>query len=209
MSFAITSPSDIVNLALVRIGYKKRVGSLYDGSKAASLALDIYAQTRDDLLRDGDWPFAERNGSLTLLKSAPALPGGGHGYIPPIVWTSAYPPLPWLFEYDWPADCLKVRAVKPVSLFVPNFDPQPHLFSIANDNANSPAKRVILSNVESPICTYTGQVTDPSTWPQDFIEALAAALGRRLAPGLVGGNTAQMEAADEQASKAEAEAQQG
>ncbi len=208
MSNVLQSPEDIVNAALTRLGLEVRVGSLYEGTREAAAALNIYGQTRDDLLRDGDWQFAERNAALTLLKSAPQLSGGGYGYIPPTVWTSANPPLPWLFEYDWPADCLKVRAVKPVVLFVPNFDPQPHSFSIANDNAYSPAKRVILSNVQSAVCVYAGQVTDPATMPTDFIEALIAALAKRLALG-INANAVQVEAVDEQAEKAAADAQQG
>jgi len=207
-SFAVQSPADVLNLALVRIGYKLRVGSLYDGSLAGKKALDIYAQTRDDLLRDGDWPFAERNVSGTLLKSAPQVPGGW-GYIPPTVWTTAYPPLPWRFEYSWNSDFLKVRAVKNAPLFVPNFDPEPSLFAIVNDNAYSPPQRVIVSNVQNAVIVYTGQITDPNTWPPDFTEALAAALGRRLAPILVSLDAAKLEGSDEQVELNNAMVQQG
>lgn len=128
MVASASSPADIVNLALRRIGYELRVGSLLDGSEAANQALDIYAQTRDDLLRQNDWGFAERNVALTVLKTAPA-----GGYFPPTNWSSTYPPLPWAFEYDYPADCLKVRSLKESSLFLFNPDPQPVLFDTAND----------------------------------------------------------------------------
>lgn len=200
----ITSPSDIVNVALRRIGYKLRVGSLYDGSKAASNALDIFSQTRDELLQQNDWPFSERNVAMTLLKQAPVL-----GYIPPTVWSTAYPPLPWIFEYAWPDDCLKVRAVKPAPLFVPNFDPQPNVFATPNDNSLAPPARVICCNVPSALLVYTGQVTDPTAWNADFVEVVASALGRRLAPVLVGLDVAKLEAGDEQASMATAERQEG
>ena len=108
----VQSPADAINVSLRRIGYKLRVASLYDGSKAARSALDIYAQTRDEILRQNDWTFAERNISMTMLKQAPV-----GGYIPPVTWSTTYPPLPWLFEYAYPTDCLKVRAVKPVPIF--------------------------------------------------------------------------------------------
>lgn len=204
MPASVTSPADVVNLALQRIGYKGRVGNLYDGSAAANDALDIYAQTRDELLRQNDWGFAERNLVLTLLKQAPAA------YIPPTVWDPAqYPPPGWLFEYGYPGDCLKVRCVKAVPLFQPNFDPQPNVYSIANDNTFVPPRKVILCNVPAAVLTYTGQVFEPSAWETDFVEAFAAALGRRLAPALVSMEAAKLIAADEAAAKQVAEMEQG
>ena len=79
MSLVLTAPEDLINNALARIGYKLRIGSIYEGSAAAKKALDVYGQARDGLLRQNDWGFAERNIAMTLLKSAPALPGGGYG----------------------------------------------------------------------------------------------------------------------------------
>lgn len=181
MSASVRRPEDVVNIALERIGFPLRVANLYEGSKHADAALDVYGQTRDEMLRRSDWGFAERNLSPTLLKSAPPA-----GYVAGITpWDPAlYPPLDARFEYEYPADCLKVRAIKPAPIFVPNFDPQPHAFRIANDSSYTPARRVILCNVENAVLTYTGQVTDPSTWEPGFVEALAAALARRLAIAL-------------------------
>jgi hypothetical protein len=82
-----------------------------------------------------------------------------------------------------PADCLKVRALKAAPIFVPNFDPQPHSFRIANDATYAPPRKVILCNVENAVLTYTGQVTDPTTWEPNFTEALVTALMKRFARG--------------------------
>lgn len=202
MPASLQSPADVINASLVRIGFKLRIGSLYDGSMAAKRALDIYAQTRDEMLRQNDWQFAERNLQLTLLKQAPST-----GYA--LGWTTAYPPLPWIFEYEWPNDCLKVRSLKTAPAFVPNFDPQPNIFGLENDNSYTPPAKVILCNVPSAILVYTGQVTDPTTWEADFTEALCAALGRRLAPVLVGLDAAKLGAADEQQTMNVAEMEQG
>jgi hypothetical protein len=204
MPASVSSPADVVNVALRRIGYKLRVGSLFEGSFAAKQALDIYAQTRDEILRRDDWQFAERNVALTLLKQAPA-----GGYIPPTTWTTAYPPLPWFFEYAYPSDCLKVRTVKSVPLFLPNFDPQPRVWGLENDNSLVPPAKVILCNVPDAILVYTGQVTDPANWEPDFVEAVCAALGRRLAPVLVGMDALKLAAPDEASSMATAEMEQG
>ena len=107
----------------------------------------------------------------------------------------------WLYEYAYPADCLKVRAVKLPQIFVLNFDPQPHRYSVDNDNGFTPARRVILCNVPSAMLVYAGQVTDPATFDVAFTEEFAAALGQRLAPALLGLNNAKLAAADAQAQK--------
>lgn len=205
MPASVTNPADVLNLALRRIGYKLHVASLFDGSFAAQQTLDIYAQTRDALLRDGEWAFAQRNIQMTLLKSAPA-----GGYIPGVTpWTAAYPPLPWLFEYRRPSDCLKVRAVKPTPLLVPNFDPQNHVFTVANDHSIETNAQVILCNVPDAMLVYTGQVTDPTAWEPDFVEAFAAALGQRLMPVLGSLQGTPLATADAQRTQAVAELEQG
>lgn len=204
MSASVSSPADVVNMALARIGYKKQIGSLYDGSIAAKTALTLYAQTRDELLRSEDWGFAERNTPLTLLKQAPAS-----GFYPPGAWSATYPPLPWLYEYAYPADCLKVRAVRPQPTYTVDFDPQPNIWSVENDNSLAEPDKVILCNAPNAILTYTGQLTNPGDWEADFTEAFVAAIARRMAPILVGLDAAKMEASDEQQAKSVADNVQG
>ena len=190
---AVKSPADLANIALVRMGYKGLVGSLYDGSTAAQRILNIYGQTRDEALREHDYDFAERSISLTLLKQAPA-----GGYWPPTTWDpTLYPPVGFAFEYAWPDDCLKVRNIKQQPMFLFNADPQPNAFQIANDNSYTPAQRVVLCQVPSAVGVYTAQVTDPATWDVAFTDYLAAKLARHLAAGLVGLEGAKMEAAAE------------
>lgn len=129
MVASVQNPSDIVNIALAKTGYKLRIGSLLDGSEAANRALDIYSQTRDEMQRTGNWGFVSRTIALTVLKQAPS-----GGYFPPNLWNPTdYPQLPYSFEYSYPDDCLKVRAVKPTSQFLFDPLPQPNLFAIAND----------------------------------------------------------------------------
>lgn len=204
MPSAVSTPEQVINIALTRIGYKGRIGSIWEGSTASKKVLDIYAQTRDEMLRGFDWAFAERNAPMAILKQAP--PGG---YVPPLTWSTLYPPVPWQYEVQYPADCLKVRAVKNVPLFVPDYDPQPFQFSIDNDNALVPPAKVILCNVFPGVIVYTGQVTDPANWEPDFVEAFASSLGRRLAPVLMNLQTAQLSGQDEQQSVAVAENTRG
>jgi hypothetical protein len=199
---SLSSPAQIINNSLVRIGYKLRVGSLYEGSDAANKALAVYGQTRDEMLRDGDWGFAQRDVVLTLLKQAPTA---GYG-----TWNPATnPPLPYIYEYAYPADCLKVRALKSTPPQIPNFYPLAQPFRIQNDNNYTPPQKVILCDVGSAILTYTGRVTDPTTWQAGFTEALCAALGRRLLVALGNAQLIQAAASDEAAEDQIAKAEQG
>lgn len=203
---ALSSPADVLNLTLARIGYKgPRIASLYEGSIAAKVALDVYSETRDEMLRNGDWGFAERNVNLTLLKQAPA-----GGYFPTNQWNGTNnPPPPWRFEYTYPADCLKVRSVKAVPLFVMDFDPQPNLFAVENDVYFTPSQKVILCNVQNAQLVYTGQITDPQLWEADFVNAFSAELGLRLAPTLASMDAAKFAAADAAQSTAQASTTEG
>ena len=181
MTSSATSPESIINLALGRIKYKYRINSIWEGSAASKAALDCYGQTRDDLLRTNDWPFARRDVQLTLINRAPV-----GGYVPPVTWDPTInPPLPWVFQYFYPGDSLRIRSIRPVDVFLVNYDPREHRFTVNNDDTVSPAQKTILCNVGPvAVATYSGRLTDPTTFDADFTEAFAEALARRLAPVL-------------------------
>jgi hypothetical protein len=204
MTASLSSPADIVNAALGRVGWKRSIGSLYDGSAAARLSLDIYGQTRDGLLRKMKPDFSMRNAALTLLKWAPS--DGGY----PTPWNPANnPPVGWLFEYAYPGDCLQVRGIKNAPVLWPNVDPADNPFSIDNDDGYTPPRRVILCNVRDALIVYTGRVTDPASFDVGFTEAFIAELGLRLAPALTGLDTAKIAGAEGQAAAASAMMNEG
>ena len=179
---SIRSPADVANLAFRKMGLRMRVGSLLDGSDAAMTMLDTYGATRDQMLEEFDYDFAERTVTLALLKSAPA-----GGYFPPNNWNPATFPAPgFLYSYEWPSDAIKIRSLKYTPGFAINYDPRPTKFTEYNDNAFTPAQRTILTNIPAAIAVYTGRVTDPATWSAKFSEALASRLAVTLGPDLVG-----------------------
>lgn len=188
MPTSLTSPADIVNFALRKVGITWDVGHLYDGSAEAQTALAVYAQTRDALLREKWWPFARRgNVALTLLKGPP--PAGGYNPLQP--WAPTYPPPGYLYEYLYPSDCIKIGAIIPAGGPMFDLDPKPAVFRIDNDNslvtragtATTPQK-VILTNVPSAMAVYIGQVTDPILWEPGFTMALIDKLATILAVAL-------------------------
>ncbi len=175
------TPEGLCNMALRRIGYPTPIGFIYEGTPAARVAVEIYGQTRDNLLRNADWDFARQAVGLTLLKTAPV---GGYGYGQ--LWTNAYPPPPWVFEYAYPTAALLVRSVRPTPVAMPEWDPQPNIFVVADDASVTPSK-VILTNLANAQAVYTGQIVNPTQWNASFIEALVDALAtlfqQALAPG--------------------------
>lgn len=196
MVVSTSTVADVANNALTRLGYRLRVGSLLDGSNQSQVILQVYGQTRDELLRNFDYDFAERTIALTVLKSAPS-----GGYFPPNTWDpTTMPPVGFGFEYAFPDDCVKIRNLVPQPSFVVNMNPQPIDWTEFNDNRYTPARRTILTNVADAIATYTGRVTDPTNWDVAFAEALSAALARRIGPSLVSLEAAKAEGADEQVS---------
>jgi hypothetical protein len=169
------TPEGVCNLALRRIAHPYPIGFIYEGSPAARVALEIYGQTRDELLRGSDWDFARQAVGLTMLKTAPA---GGYGFMNP--WTNAYPPPPWVYEYAYPSGALMIRSVRPTPIVMPEYDPQPNVFVLGNDNSLSPPAKVILTNLAGAQAVYTAQVTDPTQWNVQFTEALVSALATRF-----------------------------
>jgi hypothetical protein len=186
-TLAAQNPADVVNQALAKMGYKLRVGSLFDGSLAAKKALDIYAQTRDQLLRQGDFDFSKQIVAAAL--------------------TGQVAPLPWSNEYVYPANCLKVRDIFGVAYASSPNNPLPVLWTIG-DNPNT-VKKVIWTNINPATLVYTAQITDPTLWETSFTEALADGLRTRLTPLLASLELEKIAAEDEKAAIATAEAMIG
>jgi hypothetical protein len=170
----MTAVEDLVNQSLVEIGYRPLVGDIFEGSRASRAALEIYGQTRDELLDAHDWPFARRTRVLQLLKGPP--PPGGYGST---IWTPAFPKPGWLYEYLYPADCLEFQCVIP--------PPQPAVWRVDNDSAFDPPEKVLLTNIKNALGVYTAQIVDISTWEPGYVSVLVKALKAKLSLAL-GGN---------------------
>lgn len=209
MAAVLTNPETVCNAALTRIGWSGGfIANIFDGSRQSNAALSVYGQTRDNLLRSFEWGFAEVNTPLTLLKTAPVF-----GYSPPSTtssWTNSYPMLPWIYEYQYPADCVKLRSIRPMNPVLPVFDPAPQTFRIADDNSLTTSNtKVILTNLANAYAVYTGQITDPSLWDEGFTEAMVASLADRLGPMLRGADEKTVLAAEETAISSQVEGEIG
>ena len=94
--------ADVVNQALDAIGADMEIGDIEEGTKAARVALRSYHECLKQLLRAAQWNFATARAPLDLVADAT---GRSPSNIPTVV------PEPWMFEYDYPEDCVKIRMI--------------------------------------------------------------------------------------------------
>lgn len=180
-----SSVEQVVNQALVEAGRTKRIAYIYEGSEEAKVAIELYGQTRDELLRATDWSFSRKVLALTLLKGPP--PDGGYSFASP--WTTVYPYQGFLYEYAYPSDCLDLRAIVAPPGSMPDLDPLPALWRVDNDPvpivtagvAGGPPAKVILCNTTNAQAVYRAQITSPSLWEPGFTAALVASLSAKFA----------------------------
>lgn len=179
-----TSVEQLVNQALLQSKVKRRVANLYDGSREAQLALELYGQARDELLDAKDWSFNRETSSLVLLKGPPP-PGG---YTPFTPWSNLYPAPSWLYEYAYPVNAVDLRAISAPPGPMPDLDPLPANWRVDNDQtpnivdgvATGPEAKVIYCNVTNAIGTYRSRVINPQIFDPGFTAALVALLIKRF-----------------------------
>lgn len=97
------APEDIANEACDLFGYAGApIGSFQtDGSHAANVAIRQYLPTLRLLFRAAPWNFARKAAPLTLLQDATGNTPGAGTNVPP----------PFLYEYQFPNDGVKVRFI--------------------------------------------------------------------------------------------------
>jgi hypothetical protein len=123
------TPTDVANEALDSVGWPNVLGDIEDGSEQGAILLRKYRQCLMQLLRSANWDFARKTVPLTLLADATGNT--------PNVGTAV--PIPWIYEYAYPTDCMKVR-------FVP--------FNYANQADMTPANNIQIP--QTPLLTGVG-----------------------------------------------------
>jgi hypothetical protein len=166
----------VCNQALDAIGYTPYIGNIYEGTKAGRALLNCWVEVRDALLSTmrPDWAWAEAK--LTLLKSAPNIVNGSANY--DTGWNDTFPALPYLYEYQYPADCVDPDMILADPMFLPIWRPRAIPYRM------SATTRTILTNQPEAILRYVKVVGDPDDWHNDFYEAMVTSLAKRLEPQL-------------------------
>jgi hypothetical protein len=93
--------ADVANQALDAIGMKFTIGDLQEGTRPAQVLLRAYSQCLQQLFRAANWNFARKTADLVLLADATGQsPEAG-----------TVVPVPWVFEYEYPIDCMRARYI--------------------------------------------------------------------------------------------------
>lgn len=192
----MTSPVDIANQALSQMGARAQVTSINpsDGSPAADACSLLYTGRMQALLRAAHWNCARFQITMTLLKARAGTPPNVNGT------TLPQPPLPFLYEYAKPSDCLAGRFVIPTPANVPAVSPplttgpvqvlpildirtsMPFVFGLDNNTQTPPAKvPVVLTNAFMAQLIYTSDISQqPDLWDSSLVDAAVAYLGAWL-----------------------------
>lgn len=194
----MTSPVDIARQALAQIGQQISISSFGDTSPAGKTAQLLYTPTVQTLLRAAPWNFARAQIALTLWKSA-SVNG---------VPSTNPPPQPWLYSYEYPNDCLKLRFLQPTMLTqatspplttgmtAPQWLPQgtttmPFVEGTDFDDRGNYV-RVVLTNLVTAQGIYVRDLSQfPDTWDPTFLAAAVAMLAAYFINALAR-NNAQM-----------------
>jgi hypothetical protein len=166
------TPVEVFNQALQFIGAQTQITVFGDGSSAfppAANAADVlYMPTVQLVLRQNDPDFARY--TVALAASAAA------------------PPPSWAFAYTYPADCLRVRQLRPPTGSYNVFDPQPVRGNVAFVRlppGNTPGK-AILTNQPNALAVYTTSLATEDQWDSIFEQAVVRQLANPLALALAG-----------------------
>jgi hypothetical protein len=74
----------------------------------------VMTPSRRALLRMAPWNMATKTGNLTYITSSPGTPENTSAAT--TLWSPGQPPPPWLYEYQYPVDCLRPGNVIPAQL---------------------------------------------------------------------------------------------
>lgn len=185
---------NIINRALLSVGTQAQVSSLNEGSAQANAAATLYTPCFEQLARSAPWNCLRNQVELTLIAAAEGTPENPDGDTLPL------PPVPWLYSYSQPADCLQVRFLVPslptssggVPVFsvdtgaptwVPGGGQIPYAVAYAVDANNNPIN-VILTNQAQAVCVYTVNQPNPQIWDSLFQAAMVASLAAYFVPAL-------------------------
>ena len=94
-------PADIANQALDAAGIDMTIGDLQEGTKPAQVMLRAYGQCLRQLLRAANWDFSRKTSDLVLLADATGQTANVGSMVP----------VPSIYEYSYPIDCMKVRFI--------------------------------------------------------------------------------------------------
>jgi len=190
------SHTDIANRALIAVAARATITDFeLENSPEAKLMRALFEPTRDALLRAANWNFSTKTAYLSLLRSAPGTPENPDNSS--TVWDpDTMPPPPWLYEYLYPSDCIRMRYIPagiwagntaaqifPYGSYTPNM-PGPNnavRFEVrTSTDSNGDQANTIVTNADRALAVYTKRVENSALWDPSFQEAMVFSLAVRV-----------------------------
>lgn len=112
----MATKTSLINLALQSFGSRTTVTDaevLANSSNEVKQANLTWDNTRDSLLRLAPWDCGLRVRNLTYITSMPGTPENSSPTTQ--LWEPGQPSPGWLYEYQYPADCLRACWLNPVN----------------------------------------------------------------------------------------------
>lgn len=162
------SDVDICNRALRHLGVSVEIANLAtEKSKEAKACRRFYEDTRDEVLRDFDWPFARVSEVLALVEDFTADADADHD---------------WSYAYRYPADAVAVRRVVLAGWGRRERAETKTRYLIGRDDTAA----LLFTDLSDAVVEYTFKETDPSKYPPDFRAALSRLLAHYIGPSIAG-----------------------
>jgi hypothetical protein len=169
---SVPTTTAICNLALYHLAASKPIANITEASANAQACLVFYDATRDEVLREFNWPFARRYAALTLV--------GGTSTVPVT--------LDFQYSYRVPADCLRVRRILSGNR---NESPETQIpFRLGSDTAGGllytdfAVIAATSSAPQQPQIEYTAELSAEARFAPDFVQAFAFKLAFYMAPSI-------------------------
>jgi hypothetical protein len=160
--------NDIANQALQMVGGNTPaivgLAPTFDDSTAGKALRWLYDAVVGSVARQFEWDFARKTAALALSGNVA--------------------PVPWAFEYAYPAGAAEVWQVMPSTVVDPN-DPLPINFVIANNVVSGSQARVVHTNQATAVAVYNANPNE-NTWDFEFRAAVVDLLARCLALAIEG-----------------------
>lgn len=150
-------------MALFHLGASKRIQDLdTDASKEADVCRAFYEQSRDEVLEDFNWPFAEVRAFLNLVTNNPTTD--------------------WAYAYQYPSEASRLVKI-PSGIRNDTQDSKIPYKVVYGDSGN-----LIYTDKENAEIIYTKKVTDVSRYTPKFRMALSLKIAGYIAASVTGGD---------------------
>lgn len=107
----MTTNVSVANRALQKMGTRTTLTTLVENSNEAIQINLCLESRRDELLRMAPWNCAFNFNLLTYITSQPGTPENANSTA--TTWSKGLPPPPWIYEYQYPVDCLAACYIIP------------------------------------------------------------------------------------------------